>query len=346
MKFLIKKDFLVFLIISVVISLIVGMRGATNDTYTYYLIFKNIDNYELKSFSDFYSETGVELGWGIYSKIISIFTQSPVILFTIYSFFILFILYKISDAIKIKFIYIMAFYLPTGFFLMQQFMQIRQALAVPLVIYGAILFINNSKEKGIIFFILAVMFHQISISFILFFFIYFLINNRFKFNYSVNRFLFLNILTLSIGFFVARVVLLPIANNFFDRLVAYSDTEYAESVGFFSLANIKFYIEFLLILFLTNSRALANKYYVFFVLFFTVGLTFRLAFFDFAILSGRLSNAFLFVEIFLIPMLLLFRFKKFYFYIYTLLYFVLILYITWFYQASIYLKDAYFIPLY
>ncbi|MCO8061898.1 EpsG family protein [Acinetobacter lwoffii] len=346
MKFLIKKDFLMFLIISIVVSLIVGMRGATNDTYTYYSIFKNIDNYDLKSFSGFYSETGVELGWGIYSKIISIFTQSPFILFTIYSFFIFFIIYKISEAIKIKFIYIMAFYLPTGFFLMQQFMQIRQALAVPLVIYGAILFMDNSKKKGIIFFILAIMFHQISISFIFFFFIYFLMNKRFKFNYSRNRFLFLNILTLFIGFFVARVVLFPVANNFFDRLVAYSDTEYAESVGFFSLANIKFYMEFLLILFLTTPKALANKYYVFFVLCFTVGLTLRLAFFDFAILSGRLSNAFLFVEIFLIPMLLLFRFKIFYFYIYTLLYFILLLYITWFYQASIYLKDAYFIPLY
>ena len=36
-------------------------------------IFKNINNYDLTSFSDFYSETGVEIGWGWYSYIISFF---------------------------------------------------------------------------------------------------------------------------------------------------------------------------------------------------------------------------------------------------------------------------------
>lgn len=335
----------IYLILILPIVFLVGIRGATPDTQVYYNIFKNINNYDLMSFSLFYSETGVEVGWGWYSKFISLFTDSSIVLFTIYSFFIFLLLYKISEIINIKFIYIMAFYLPTGFFFMQQFMQIRQALAVPLVIYAAILFLNNNKNKSILFFILAIMFHQISIAFILFFLLYFFINKNYPFGYSINRFLTLNVLILISGFFLARVVLLPLAASFFDRLIAYSDTEYAENVGYFSLANVKFYIEFILILFFTNKKALTNKYYVFFVFSFTAGLTLRLAFFDFAILSGRLSNAFLFVEIFLIPMLLLFRLKIFYFYIYTFLYFCLLLYVTWFYQASEYLKDAYFIPL-
>ncbi len=345
MKLFVKKDFLLFLFISVLLAFIVGSRGNTNDTFTYYSIFKNINNYDLTSFSDFYSETGVEIGWGWYSYIISFFSKSPIILFSCFSFFIFLILYEISKKINIKFIYIVFFYLPTGFFFMQQFMQIRQALAVSLVVYGAVLFLNENKIKSIVFFILAIMFHQVSIAFILFLFIYFFLNKKFSFGYSLQRFIILNIFTIILGFFIARIIMLPLANILFDRLGAYSDTSYAENVGFLSLANIKFYIEFILIIFFTNSKSLTNKYYVFFVFCFTVGLTIRLAFFDFSILSGRLSNAFLFVEIFLVPMLLLFRLKLSYFYIFTFLYFCLMLYITWFYQASEYIKDAYFIPL-
>lgn len=341
----VKKNFLWFLLLSIPLALLVGNRGGTNDTFSYFSVFKNIDNYDLMSFSVFYSQTGVEIGWGWYSKLISLFSSSSIVLFTIYSFFIFFILYKVSENIKIKFIYIMFFYLPTGFFFMQQFMQIRQALAVPLVIYAAVLFLNNNKKSSFFFFFLAVMFHQISIAFILFFILYVFINKNYPLGFSLKRFFIFNVLTIVLVFFVSRVILLPMATVFFDRLFAYSNTEYAENVGFFSLVNIKIYIEFLLILFFTNTKALSNKYYVFFVLCFTVGLALRLAFFDFAILSGRLSNAFLFVEIFLIPMLILFRFKIFYFYIYAFFYFCLLLYVTWFFQASEYLKDAYFNPL-
>ncbi len=38
----------------------------------------------------FYNETGVEIGWGLYSKIISLFSDSPVVLFTIFFFFYFF----------------------------------------------------------------------------------------------------------------------------------------------------------------------------------------------------------------------------------------------------------------
>ncbi|WP_171250782.1 EpsG family protein, partial [Acinetobacter nosocomialis] len=69
-------------------------------------------------------------------------------------------MYKTSDIIKLKFIYVMCFYLPTGFFLMQQFMQIRQGFAVPVVVYASFLYLENKKLLAILFFSLAVLFHQ------------------------------------------------------------------------------------------------------------------------------------------------------------------------------------------
>lgn len=345
MEILVKKNLLWFLLLSVPLAFLVGSRGETNDTYTYYSIFKNISYYDLTNFGDFYLETGVELGWGLYSKVISLFSNSPVVLFSVFSLLIFYFIYKICNIIKLKFIYVMCFYLPTGFFFMQQFMQIRQALAVPLVVYAAVSFLDGRKKTSTIFFLLALVFHQISIAFIVVFFSYLIISRYYPLDFSVKRFLTLNIIVLMIGFILARLFFLPLAMGLFDRLNAYSDTDYAENVGFLSLANIKFYIEFLIILFFTNSKLISNKFFVFFVFCFTIGLTLRLAFFDFAILSGRLSNAFLFVEVFLIPMLLLNRLSLNFFYLYSFIYFFLLLYVTWNFQAAQYLESAYFIPL-
>lgn len=345
MRLVVKKDFIYFLLISITLALIVGNRGSTNDTYTYYSIFKNIDNFDLSDYILFYKETGVEIGWGWYSKVISIFTESSAVLFSLFSFFIFYFLFKISEIINLKYLYIMFFYLPTGFFFMQQFMQIRQALAVPLVIYAAVIFLDGKKKTSTVFFLLALVFHQISIAFIIIFFSYLIISRYYPLDFSVKRFLMVNIIVLIIGFILARLLFLPLAMGLSDRVSAYSNTDYAENVGFLSLANIKFYIEFLIILFFTNSKLISNKFFVFFVFCFTVGLTLRLAFFDFAILSGRLSNAFLFVEVFLIPMLLLNRLSINFFYLYTFIYFFLLLYVTWNFQAAQFLELAYFIPL-
>lgn len=347
MKFLVKKEFLIFLLISIIASLVVGFRGATNDTYTYYSIFKNINNYDLKlsDFNKFYIETGMEIGWGWYSKIISFFTSSSIPLFTIYSFLIFSILYKISQNINLKYIYIMCFYLPSGFFFLQQFMQIRQALAVPLVIYASVLFLNNKKILSLIFFILAISFHQITVVFIFIFLVYLLLDKYYPLFYSELRFKFLNIFILIFGLFTVRFIIFPIAFSTFERLQTYSNTEYGDEIGLFSLANIKFYIEFIAIILLTNRKLISNKFYVFMVFIFTIGLTLRISFYDFAILSGRLSNVFLLIEIFLIPMLFWYRLKTIYFYLFLMFYFILIFYVTWFFQAAEYLEKAYFIPL-
>ncbi|VCY89087.1 hypothetical protein BANRA_02612 [Acinetobacter baumannii] len=80
---------------------------------------------------------------GLYSKIISLFSDSPVVLLPF--FFLLFTFYRISRLVEIKFLYVMLYYLPTGFFMMQQFMQIRQGFAIPLVIYGSVLYLSGKN---------------------------------------------------------------------------------------------------------------------------------------------------------------------------------------------------------
>ena len=340
----IKLNSLFFLAIFPLI-LLVAFRGRTPDTQTYYDIFKYIDSYNLFSYREFYLDSQVELGWGWYAKIISFFSQSSELLFGIFSFFTFFLIYRSNKILNQSFIHTLAFYVPSTFFLMQQFMQIRQGLAIPAALLASFLFLDNKKKQSLLFFIVALMFHQTSIAFILVFFAFVFLEKKYRNILNINFFRVFNILILIVGFFVVRLIVFPIAFSIFERLEDYSDSVYAEANEIFSLSNIKYYLEFILVLTLTTSDLLKNRFYVFMTFLFTVGLTIRLGFWDFGILGGRLSVVFLFVEIFLIPFLLYRRFSRFLFYSFLLIYFIVVFYVTWFFQVSEYLKNSYFIPL-
>ncbi len=342
----VKKNFLWFLLLSVPLALIVGNRGDTNDTFTYYSIFKNINYYILTNFSDFYLETGVELGWGLYSKFISFFSNSAVVLFSVFSLLTFYFIYKTCDIIKLKFIYVMCFYLPTSFFLMQQFMQIRQGFAVPVAVYASFLYLNNRKFISILFFILAFLFHQTIIVYILFFLAFLFVYEKIFKQVKILNFKIYMLSVLLLGIIFARIIVMPLALSFFDRLQAYSSTGYSESVSLVGLANIKFYLEFIFILFFMHKKDLNDKFLILMIFVFTIGLAIRIAFFDFAILSGRLSNVFLFIEIFLMPYFIYKRFSKIVLLTTLVLYFLIIGFISWNFQVAEYLADSYFYPLY
>ncbi|VCW40980.1 hypothetical protein BANRA_00285 [Acinetobacter baumannii] len=75
---------------------------------------------------------------------------------------------------------------------------------------------------------------------------------------------------------MARFILLDAAMDYFQRLEAYSTTDYAESVGFFTF-EYKILYRILFNFLLLNNRLLLNKFIVF-VFIFTVGLSLRVAF--------------------------------------------------------------------
>ena len=240
----------------------------------------------------------------------------------------------------------MCFYLPTSFFLMQQFMQIRQGFAVPVVMYASFLYLKNKKVTSILFFILAFLFHQTVVVYVLFFFVFLFVYEKiFKQGESLNFKVYI-LAILLVGVVFARIIFMPLALSLFDRLQAYSSTGYSESVSLLGLANIKFYLEFVFILFFMHKKDLSDKFLIFMIFVFTIGLAIRIAFFDFAILSGRLSNVFLFIEIFLMPYFIYKRFSKVILFTTLVLYFLLIGYISWNFQVAEYLVDSYFSPLY
>ncbi|MFK8268148.1 EpsG family protein [Capnocytophaga cynodegmi] len=311
MKLIIKRKLLLFLLLSIFVSSIVGNRGATRDTEAYYSVFKNIKNLDLLNPLKFYIVTGMEIGFGWYSFIISLFTNSNFILFFVFSFLTFYIIYKISEKITTKYIFVILLYLSSGYFFLQQFMQIRQGLATPLALYAVALFVkeNRISLKFTLLSLLSISFHQVALPVILMGISSSLTFTRER-EISINKFRILCVVGLVIFVFLSKVFLSSILINLSSRVETYSKSaEYAAELGLFRLPNIKAFFTYLFILFFMNEKAYQNKLFVVFFVLFTLGLAFRIGFSDFAILSGRFATAFSFTEIFLLPFIFN-RFKQ------------------------------------
>ncbi|GIM48732.1 EpsG family protein [Capnocytophaga stomatis] len=303
MKIAIKKQDLQFLLLSLVTSFIVGNRGATRDTEAYYLVFKNVKNLDLLNPFKFYVVTGMEIGFGWYSFFISLFSNSKFILFFAFSFLTFYIIYKTSEKITAQYIFVILLYLSSGYFLLQQFMQIRQGLAIPLALYAVVLFAEKNRVSlnFILLSLLAISFHQVAFPVIMMGVLSDLVFTE-KREISINKFRVLCVIGLVVFVLLSKTFLSNILTNLSSRVETYSKSaEYSAELGLFRLPNIKAFFTYLFILIFMNEKVYRNKLFVVFFVLFTLGLSFRIGFSDFAILSGRFATAFSFVEIFILP---------------------------------------------
>jgi len=341
MRLSIKKTTVSFFFIGLIIALIVGNRGNTRDTIVYYWVFKYIDILDLLNPAKFYIFTGMEIGFGWYCYFISLLTHSHIILFTTFSFLTFYVIYLVSKEIEVNLIFVLLLYISSGYFLLQQFMQIRQGFAVPLALYALTLFINRGKFhlKFLFLTLLAFSFHQVALPIISVgvLFSYFL-----KIKISLKKFKWVSVVLLIMFIFIAKFVLVDFLISISGRVEVYSNSaEYSEDLGVFRLPNIKAFLTFLFILFFMNRKMYENKLFTIFFLLFIIGLAFRIGFSDFAILSGRFATAFSFSEIFILS----FIFNRFKHHIVLLLLFVVSQAVaTYMYQAPFIFED-YFKPL-
>jgi hypothetical protein len=342
-QILIKKDTMVFLFISLLVALIVGDRGDTRDTIIYYYVFRYIDILDLLNPAKFYIFTGMEIGFGWYCYLISFITNSHIILFTVFSFITFYIVYLVSRKIEINPIFVLLLYLSSGYFLLQQFMQIRQGFATPLALYALTVFIDKGDKfhlKFLLLTLLAFSFHQVALPIV---FVGVLFSYFFKIKMSLKKFKWASVVLLIMFIFIAKFVLVDFLIGISGRVEVYSNSaEYSEDLGVFRLPNIKAFLTFLFILFFMNRKMYENKLFTIFFLLFIIGLAFRIGFSDFAILSGRFATAFSFSEIFILS----FIFNRFkYLNIVLLLLFVVSQAVaTYMYQAPFVFED-YFKPL-
>ncbi|WP_404981788.1 EpsG family protein [Capnocytophaga granulosa] len=343
-QILVKKNTIVFLFISLIIALIVGNRGDTRDTIVYYNVFKYINSLNLLNPAIFYIFTGMEIGYGWYCYLINLITDSHIVLFTIFSFLTFYIVFLISKKIHLKILPILLLYLSSGYFLLQQFMQIRQGFATPLALFAVTIFITDNNKFSIKFLLitlLAFSFHQIALPVVLIGIFFSIILK--KTNLSINKFKWISILVFILFIFIAKFAIVSLLTNISSRVEVYSNSaEYAENIGVFRLPNIKAFFTFLFILFFMNEKMYKNKLFTIFFLLFIVGVAFRIGFSDFAILSGRFATAFSFSEIFILPFVF-YRFKYFN-HLFLILFVIVQAIATYMFQAPFVIED-YFKPL-
>ena len=342
-QILIKKNTIVFLLVSLLVALIVGNRGDTRDTIIYYYVFRYIDILDLLNPAKFYIFTGMEIGFGWYCYLISFITNSHIVLFTVFSFITFYVIYLVSRKIEVSPIFVLLLYLSSGYFLLLQFMQIRQGFATPLALYALTIFMGKEDKFYIRFLLitlLAFSFHQVALPIVC---IGILLSLLLRIRMSLINFKWLSIVILIVFILIAKFALTDFLVNVSSRVETYSNSaEYSEDIGIFRLPNIKAFLTFLFILFFMNKDLYENKLFAIFFLLFTIGVAFRIGFSEFSILSGRFATAFSFSEIFILP----FVFSRFKHLKTTLLaLFVITQAIaTYMFQASFVLDD-YFKPL-
>lgn len=293
------------LISFIFLAFIVTFRGKTRDTIVYKYVYENLEYMNLGSVSGFYSNSGMEIGYGYLSYIVSILFDDYRVVFFIISFSILYCLYKVSLYLRINIIVFFLVYITNYYFVMQQFMQIRQGLSTALVFYGALLFFNKKYYSSLGLFIIACLFHQTAFAFV-FFFIGYLLTKSFFERYRGNLLVYISII---IGVILVCKSILFIIPDYFVRVASYTDSDYSQVLSPFRLTSLRFYLLFIFfqifLCFFFKNKPQDNLYkneslfLVFLLVTYAVGLGIRIGFNDFAILSTRLSEFFLFAEIFL-----------------------------------------------
>ena len=332
-----KKNSFLFYLIVLFFALIASLRGATRDTTAYKFVYDHIYNFPL-TMSKFYEFTGMEIGYGYLAYLFNEF-NFPFWLFLFFiSFLTFFFIKKASDNFEINSVLVLVCYIPV-FFTSHQLMQIRQGLAIAIGYYFlSAMLVNKNKLFAYISFLFGIFFHNIAFVFLLF------ISNY------VNKIIgtkYIGLIYKVIFVFCVVFVLCRILTNFeilqlTDRISNYSDSEYSADRSFFHPANLRSI--FLLILFVIFKPRKESFIYNFLTIFYAVGVGFRLGFYDFLILSGRLSTVFTYSEIFLVPILLSFKLSRFSAFFILFIYFVFNLYINLAFQVP-FILDDYFKPL-
>lgn len=332
-----RKNSFFFYLCALVFVLIAAFRGATRDTFIYKFVYDNIYNFPL-TMSKFYELTGMEIGYGYLAYLFNELNLP----FSAFLFFISFVTFffikKASDNFEINSFYVLICYIPV-FFANHHLMQIRQGLAMAVGYYFlSTILVNKNKLFAYLSFLFGLFFHNVVFVFLLF------INNNVNKIIGTNhiKLIYKVVCVVCIVFLFCRVLTNFEILQLTDRVSNYSDSEYSGERSFFHPANLR--SVFLLILFVVFKPRKENFIYNFLVIFYAAGVGFRLGFYDFLILSGRLSTVFTYSEIFLVPILLSFKLSKVSAFLILFIYFLLNLYINLVFQVPFVLDD-YFKPL-
>lgn len=279
---------------------IVATRGDTRDTSVYVEVFQQTRDFPWNPLA-FYSGPGMEWLFGIASWLFNAAGIGVVGLFFVISLATFYFLDRAARNVGLTLIQVGPYYLGS-FFLLQQFMQIRQGIGAAFALW-AVTALTTSRRPAWRTGIDAVVAATMHLTAVL------MVIGGKVLNWTLPRPTRPRIVlwTLAIIAFTVVVARLFMSLQVIDalgRLSVYAvDEEYSASRGFLALPNIRATLLLLLMLAAAPMSLLRSRCYVVMIGLYAAHLGFRFGFFDFLILSGRLSTAVGFVEVLLLPML-------------------------------------------
>lgn len=280
--------------------LLVATRGDTRDTSTYIDIFRSTTEFPLNPL-DYYAENGVEWGFGLLSWTLSSIGLGPTSLFLVVSAATFFFVARTAQRLGMGFYEVMPFYLGT-FFLSQQLMQIRQGLGVSFAFWVLVGLATSSDRRWRLAFSAAIapMLHVVSlVPLVAAVILRPLLPQPHRWRIAIWT------LALIIGCtLLARAIGTLQVFESFERLSAYAaDDEYGSARNLFDPANVRAVLLLVLLLAACMAKPLArSRAYIMLLGLYALHVGIRVGFLDFQILSGRLSTAVGFAEVFLLPM--------------------------------------------
>lgn len=281
----------------------VAFRGATRDTLLYREIFAATVRFPSDPVA-YYAEHGVEWGYGVLSWLLNAFDAGPTLLFGLISATTFVFLALTARTLHLSVLDVLPYYLGT-FFLTQQFMQIRQGLAIAVAFFFIARLVRSRHRAlvGIVGMACASLGHLVAPLPLLVSTVVSGLVTRLR-----TRTLMLGVLVatlLTIG--VCRQVAGLEALMSFEKLSQYAaDQEFGSARSVFEPANVR--AGLLLTLFYVSypwmAKTALGRAYALLLVLYAVHFGIRIGFLEVQILSGRLSTAFGFSEVFLLALLM------------------------------------------
>lgn len=291
-----------YLVLCAPLSLLVALRGDTRDTFNYLEVYRGLTSFPWSP-AEFQDEYFMEWGFGIIASLTKQLAIPPEGLFFIVSALTFIAIAKASKRLGLETWSSLPFYLCT-FFLTQQFMQIRQGLAVAIAFWAISIIFQHPQSwlKAAILTLLGTLFHLVSMVPIA---VAIIITRLVPAHRNYKNWYWAGT---TLGAIIGACWLASSTDLFAvtTRISNYiGDEEFGSARSITDPANLRAII--LTLAFITLRPSVDRswfKVYMALLGLYIANLGIRIGFIDVSILSGRIGSALGFSEIFLLPFLL------------------------------------------
>lgn len=321
------KFFLFFISVTLLIFF-AGLRSpeVDPDYYNYleqFVAIPSLEQWMLGEYKYSFSETRMEPAFLAYASFIKLFTDNHTWVFVGISLLSVGIAsynyYKFSPYM---FLTLLLFFVHT--YLYRDMIQVRAAIAASIALFLIPQLYYHKYGKAFVTIILASFFHVAALSLFIIYLLSFVKLTRKKIIIGV-------ILSLILGYIgISHIIIqvLPNLGYVTQKIIHYSKSQYAESLGVFNITNVKNLIILLIPLFFWKKLEKKVPYFNVFIIFIFTATTWRILFSDFGIVAGRVATFFSIVEVLLVPSFILIFKQKIIPHIIIILYALITLYLN------------------